>query len=469
MAEEFEKDISSKLISKLDKFATWHNEQYTIYSGKWSPSSLGIALSPDLDSKIQVYLDLSRIEIDYLANKLVFDAFSGDDWEILDYLEMANCDRIFKSAIRNSMIGSCSFVAVTPGDIEKGEPPVVLTVYTGYEATGIFNSRTGKLDAGIAIESYNSSGEAETYLLFLLDGTYRLDAEGNIEKLFESSTGCQLVPFVYDQDLASRPFGRARTSSAQKSLAGSAVRTLKRSELSSEFFASPLRYIFTKISESNVGDGGEDALDVWNSTIGSLLEYRSNSDETPVIGELTSSSPEPYIKQFNMFIEQYAANAAMNPQEFGVSPSNGALSAEAAAERSRKMNDLLSECQSSYGDSIRQVAIHSAGILGLSIVSEMYKIRVLWTKTVLDSDLGKIGDALGKLFAAIPELADTDFAYEKLGISKRSRMDRSGGIVDPAANRLSALSDELKEIIENNSNDPENRISGLSPSDSVDE
>lgn len=463
MENEYSAELFEKMSKKLDKHSSWHRDQYNYYSGKWSPSSLGIALNQNLDNKIQVNLDFSRIEIDFLANQLVFDAFDGDEWDLLDYFEIAGCDKIVKSAIKNSMIGSCAFVSISPGNPDHGEPPVVFTPYTGYEATGIFNSRTGKLDAGMAIHDYDEDGKPESFLIFLPDGTYLKDKDGNITKSFDSSTGVQLVPFVYDQDVASRPFGRARTNLSQKNLAGSAIRTLKRSELSSEFFASPLRYIFTKIDES--GSGEEDALDVWNSTIGQLLEYRSGSDETPEIGELTASSPEPYIKQFNMFVEQYAANAGMNPQEFGVSPSNGALSADAEAERSRKMKNLIAECKVNYGISIKELVIHAASILGLEITPGMHRIRVLWVNTVLDSDLGKIGDALGKLFTAVPELAETDYAYEKLGISKRSRIDRSGALPDDSKKRLSNLSEELKEIINKNANDPENRISGMSPSE----
>lgn len=466
MAAEFETDLFEKLQSKLEKHKGWHTTQYELYGGKWTPSSLGISVSPELDAKIEVYLDLSRIEIDYLANQMNFDVLIGDEWNLIDYLEMGNCDRVFRSLIKNSMIGSCAFVSITPGNVENGEPPVVYTPYTGYEATGILNSRTGKLDAGIAIDKYNDDGTAKSYLLFLPDGTYEY-IDGNIERIYESKTGVQLVPFVYDQDLASRPFGRARTSSAQRTIAGSAIRTLKRAELSSEFFASPLRYIFTKADE----DGSENILEVWNSTIGALLEMQTeNGVDHPEMGQLASSSPEPFIKQFNMFIEQYAANAAMSPQEFGVAPSNGALSADAEAERSKKMKDLLAECQSAYGDSIKQVAIHTASILGLEIVPEMYRMKTAWVQTTLDSDLGKIGDALGKLFAAIPDLQNTDIAFEKLGISKRSRIDRTGGLPDSSpAKRLTSLSDELKQIITDNSNDPENRISGLAPSDTIDE
>lgn len=466
MAKEYSEELFEVLNKKLDKHKSWHKDQYNYYSGKWSPSSLGIALNANLDNKIQVNLDFSRIEIDFLANQLVFDAFDGDDWNLLDYFEISGCDKIIKSAIKNSMIGSCAFVSISPGSTELGEPPVVFTPYTGYEATGIFNSRTGKLDVGLAIESYDEDGEPESFYIFLPDGTYLRDKEGNITKLFESKTGVQLVPFVYEQDLASRPFGRARTNVSQVNLAGSAIRTLKRSEISSEFFASPLRYIFTKIDENSSSETGEDDLDVWNSTIGQLLEYRTSSESTPEIGELTASSPEPYIKQFNMFVEQYAANAGMNPQEFGVSPSNGALSADAEAERSRKMKNLISECKLNYGYSIKEMSIHAAGVLGIEIVPDMHRMRILWSQTVLDSDLGKIGDALGKLFSAVPELSETDYAYEKLGISKRSRIDRSGALPDEGSKkRLMNLSDELKDIISKNANDPENRISGVSPSE----
>jgi hypothetical protein len=464
--EAWIEEISGTLNEKLKKYKKFHNEQYKIYGGKWSPSALGISVSAELDAKIEVYLDYSRIECDFIANQMNFDVLVGDEWGLLAYLEMANVDRVIKSAIKNSLIGSCSFVSTTPGNPAFGEPPIVLTAHTGYEATGIFNSRTGKLDAGIAVETYNKDGEPETFLLFMPDGTYRIDKDGKIEKLFESKTGCQLTLFPWDQDLASRPFGRPRTNASQKSLAGSAIRTLKRAELAGEFFSSPMRYILTKVNEADE----ENKMEVWNSTLGTLLEYQSaEGEDNPEVGQLPASDPEPYVKQFRMIVEQYAAGAAMNPQEFGAAPSNGGMSADSEAERSRKTRALIADAQGTYGEAIKQVAINAAGILKMDIVPEMHLMKAAWTVQILETDLVKIGDGLIKSLQVAPDIAETDFVNEKLGISKRSRLDRSGGLpkeMSPEGS-LSSMSPELQAIITGNTFDPENRISGVSPSDIV--
>lgn len=451
MDQVFIVDMFEKLRNKLSKYTSYHAEQYDIYNGKWSPSSLGISVSPELDAKIKVNLDWGKISVDQFVSQLNFDLVENDQWGVMDYFNYGNADRVIKSAIKNSAVSACSFVSVTPGNVEVGEPPVIYTPYTGYEATGFYNSRTGKLDIGIAIESYKD-GEPVSYLLFMPDATYRMIEGEAPVKLFDSNFGCQLILFPFDQDLASNPFGRSRNNGPQKSLVGSAIRTLKRSELSSEFFASPLRYVFTK--------GFEDAsssLESWNSTIGQLLMANTEpNDDNPEIGQLGTSDPTPYIKQFNMFAEQFAAGACMNAQEFGVAPANGSLSADAESERRRKMVNLLNESKSVYGECIKQMALHTISIVSGQFVPEMYKMSVAWVNSVVESDLGRIGDSLGKLFAVVPELSSTDIAFEKLGISKRSRIDNDGGLSSSPEQRLKGLSDELKEIIRSNAETPDN-------------
>lgn len=66
-----------------------------------------------------------------------------------------------------------------------------------------------------------------------------------------NSRYCALVPIIYKPD-AKRPFGHSRISRACMDYVKSAMRTLKRAEISSEFYSFPQKYaIWKPASRSN--------------------------------------------------------------------------------------------------------------------------------------------------------------------------------------------------------------------------
>ena len=71
-----------------------------------------------------------------------------------------------------------------------------------------------------------------------------------------------LVPIVYRPD-AKRPFGHSRISRACMGLQQGALRTLKRSEISAEFYSFPQKYVLGTSNEA-------EQLDKWKATISSL-------------------------------------------------------------------------------------------------------------------------------------------------------------------------------------------------------
>lgn len=438
-------DVASLMSKQLESFSGYQDQQKEIYDGRRAPLSLGISLSPELDAKIRTKLSWGTVSVDYLSNQLNFDILLNDEWGINELFNYGQADNAINSAIKNSIIASCSFVSVTPGNTSVGEPPVVYTVYSGSEATGIFNNRTGKLDFGLAIEKMEND-KVVSWLVFAPDATYRWDGE-NFTKINDSKYGCQLVLFAYCQDIATKPFGVSRNDSAQREAIDSAIRVLKRLEISSEFYATPQRYLFTN------GEEGLSNLESLNSKIGQILHLNNGESETdsPTFGSIDAASPEPFIDAFNLYAQQFAAAALMDPQEFGISPANGSLSSDAEDRRAKKMVDLTNRVKKIYDFSVKQLAFHSASIVGIPITGDMFKLSATWVNSIGSvSDIGKIGDALGKLFESVPELAKTDIAYELLGISKRGRLDNIDAIkVDPMA-EFNGFSDELKQIIMEN-------------------
>ena len=231
------KELGEKLIGGT--IPKYNDDMMEIYRGEFTVSSLGIAVGPELDLKVQSRLDWGRNVIDNLCNKLMFDAFSPPEYGATRLLYETNGFAVSRDAIKNSLVAAVSFVSVRRGDVSRGEPKIVYTPYSGRQATGRFNLNTGELDAAIAIEK-TKNGVPEYYLYFVPGAVFRLNKQFQIVGWYE--TGLKritMIPFVYNQDLASNPFGESYlTPGAIDALVG-AMRILTLLKLATELGVSP--------------------------------------------------------------------------------------------------------------------------------------------------------------------------------------------------------------------------------------
>lgn len=420
-------DLFLEMKDTLEKKERWHRTKSKLFEGKHVAETLGISLSEDMDRKIPAKLDWFRIAVDAVADQLNFDVLLNDHWGANKVLQNANCDMVFDSAIRRSLISACSFVSVVAGDTDAGEPPVVLTAYTGSEATGIYNQRTNTLEAGLVVSGYSStfssSGLPSEWQLFLPDGIYEISEGGRtFTKIGEGIGAVQLVPFVFRQDVAARPFGESRISEASVDLLDRALRVYKRMELSSETLANPQRYVAIRTSE--IEDGMTEESQNKLSEIGKYLTYVGNADEVR-IGELNAHGPDGFLKFLGSISSQFASAMLMEPSDFGVEAANGSLSSETLIERKRKMGNLLSKAKRSYGASIKNIAEIALLIRDGEVDRRFSDVETRWLSTVGVKDYGALGDAIGKVQEVAPSLQNEQFVLDTLGISMRGRTDEA--------------------------------------------
>ena len=176
--------------------------------------------------------------VDSLADRLIFREFENDNFEINEIFLMNNPDTFFDSAILSAMIGACSFVYISEDDNKFP----TLQVIDGRYATGVVDTMTGLLTEGYAVLEHDA-GDNPIVEVYLTPGNVQFFKNG---KLFaEQSNNVKhplLVPIINRPD-AKRMFGHSRISRACMDITDSAVRTLKRSEISAEFFSFPQKYV----------------------------------------------------------------------------------------------------------------------------------------------------------------------------------------------------------------------------------
>ena len=175
---------------------------------------------------------------------------------------MNNADTLFDSAVLSALISSCCFLYISPDG--SGYPR--LQVIDGGNATGILDEVTGLLTEGYAVLSRDPETDKpllEAY--FTADSTWYYPDGQKPYQVPNLAPAPLLVPVVYRPD-AKRPFGHSRISRACMGLQQGALRTLKRSEISAEFYSFPQKYVLgTSTTPSRWTSGRPPSPVFWNS------------------------------------------------------------------------------------------------------------------------------------------------------------------------------------------------------------
>lgn len=350
--------------------------------------------------------------VDTLADRLVFEGFSGDDFYMDEIFSMNNSDIFTGAAIKDALIGSCSFVYISAG--EDGYPR--LQAIDGANATGILNPITNLLTEGYAVLEReepltaegvpSSTANPKTEAYFTAEATY-IYRSGKLADTYDNPAGyALLVPLIYKPS-AKRPFGHSRITRACMALMNSAARTLWRSEVSAEFYSFPQKYVLG-LQPNAV------QLDKWAMTISSFMRFDKDSKgDHPVVGQFQQQSMLPYTEQLKMFASAFAGETSLTLDDLGFSTANPST-AEAIKAAHENLRLTAKAAQRSFGTGFKNVGFIAA-CLRDGQAYDRYAVRntrAEWLPifSVEPSELGALGDAVGKLSQAFPDY----FTEEKL-------------------------------------------------------
>lgn len=202
-------------------------------------------------------------------------------------------------AVESALEHSVSFVFTTPGDVDAGEPEVVVAARSALEATAEVDARTNRVMRALEVVSKKKA------LLYLPGLTLRVEnikGRWRVTKEYAGVPGIvPCTPYVWGRSLK-RPFGFSRVTRPLMGFIDNGVRTMLRQEVSAEFFSAPQRALmgadeihFTgpngeRISPLDAIMGGVWALpDVWDEEEGKLVR--------PDLKQLQQASMQPHSEQ----------------------------------------------------------------------------------------------------------------------------------------------------------------------------
>ncbi|MBR1750835.1 MAG: phage portal protein [Ruminococcus sp.] len=249
---------------------------------------------------------------DSIADRIVFETFTDDGLGLNEIFDMNSKDVLCESAVSSALVCACSFIYIAKG--EGGYP--TMQAIDGSNATGIIDPVTRMLNEGYAVLERDEHGTPMTEAYFTA-GTTWVYLRGKKEPLRYDSPApyALLVPFIHRPD-PTRPFGRSRISRACMELTDSALRTLRRSEVSAEFYSFPQKYVLGLDPEAVTPEK-------WAATISSFLRYDKDSDgDHPVLGQFQQQSMSPYNDQLRTIASMFASETGLTLDDLGFSTAN---------------------------------------------------------------------------------------------------------------------------------------------------
>lgn len=385
--------------------------RYRYYEMKNTVKDFKISTPPELKNWKSV-LGWCGKAVDSLADRLVFREFEDDNFEISEIFRLNNRDILYDSAVLSALISSCCFIHISPD--EDGYPR--LHVIEGGDATGIIDPITGLLREGYAVLERDESNNP-TIEVYLVAGwtCYYRKGERLVEMKKNSAPAPLLVPIIYRPD-AARPFGRSRISRACMDIVGGAMRTVKRSEISAEFYSFPQKYVVGTSPDA-------ERLDTWKSAMSAMMNFSKDEDgDYPTLGQFAQQSMSPHMDQLRMFAALFAGETGLTLDDLGFVTENPS-SAEAIKASHENLRLTARKAQRTFGTGLLNTGYLAACLRDDYTYkrNQFYLTKPKW-EPVFEPDaamLSAIGDGALKLNQAVEGYITGENLRDLTGIEQK--------------------------------------------------
>ena len=390
--------LKSKLATKQGRV----NLRYKYYEMKNQTRDFNIVI-PKEWTWLTACLGWCGTAVDSLADRLVFREFGNDNFQLNEIFNMNSRDVLFDGAVRGACIASCSFIYISAD--ETGYPR--LQVIDAYDATGILDPITMMLSEGYAVLERDPKSHLPTVeAYFRKEDTWFYEKGQEPYSIPNPAPYPLLTPVIFKPD-ARRPFGHSRISRACMEIMQAAQRSMKRSEVTAEFYSFPQKYV-TGLSQDS------EMLEKWKATVSSFLQFDKDEEgEAPKVGQFNQQSMAPFMEQMRMLAQLFAGHTGLTVDDLGFSGENPS-SAEAIKASHEIMRLTARAAQRSFS-----VGFLNAGYLAACVRDDyeyqrrqFYMTKARW-EPIFEPDvtsLAGIGDAINKLQQSFPDY----FTEEKL-------------------------------------------------------
>ena len=331
--------------------------------------------------------------VDSLADRLQFDEFQNDEFDLSEIFLSNNQDILIDSAVLSALISACSFVYIRE---DNGYPR--LQVIDGSNATGNIDPVTNLLTEGYAVLERASMGVVKTEAYFMAGMTEIYSHGVLVQRIPNAAPYALLVPIIYRPD-AKRPFGHSRISRACIAYTQTALRTIKRSEVSAEFYSFPQKYVLGLSEDAEFNNR--------LAAISSFLNFTKDGDgDHPIVGQFQQQSMTPYTEQLRTLASLFAGETGLTLDDLGFATENPS-SAEAIKAGHENLRLTARKAQRTFGTGLLNVGYLAVCIRDrYAYQRDAFRdTKVAWLP-IFEPDaaaLSGVGDAILKINQAVPD------------------------------------------------------------------
>ena len=387
------------------------------YDGKAALKDFGISLPPKMRS-IEAALGWIAKGVHAVTDRSKFEGFvstdgSDDPFDLSGILWDNRFLVEFPAAAVSSAVHGCSFLTISQGDVQSGEPGVLVLPRAADASAAIWDRRKRALRGFLSVVDVDDAHQITQMIMHTPEkvvtltkgrGSWRADVRRNPLGVVSVS------PLVHKYELG-RPLGHSRITRAAMGYADSALRTIVRAEVSAEFYSAPEYYLFGADVSAFVGD------DKWTAIMGRIKAMDvEDGEDKPDLHRFTGASPQPHADQLRMWANLFADDQDL---EVKFADSSNPSSADAIFAAKETLITTTRDANAMWGYGAVQ-AMHLAVRLrdGLDASpDEMRSLSAQFTDPAIVSPSAR-ADAFSKLASSIEGFGASEVGMEYAGLTR---------------------------------------------------
>lgn len=409
------------------------------HDGEQGLKDFGISIPPQV-RQVRAALGWTAKGLNAFTNRSQFEAFTvssgvDDPFGLSEVIEQNNFVTEFEAARVSSAMHGCSFLTVTRGDV--GEPAAVVLARSAEDSAALWDRRTRRLSAFLSVVD-SVDGRPVEFVMYTPEYVYEIVKKSGVwshTRKPHMMGEVPAYPLVHGYELR-RPLGHSRISRAAMYFVDAALRTIVRSEVSSEFYSAVEYWLFGADVTQFVGDNP------WTARMGTVKAMDiDNPEQKPELHRFTGASPQPHIEQMRMWANLFADEMDL---EVKFADTSNPSSAEAIFAAKETQIVSVRSANRLWGRGATLAMRAAARILGASDGDELLSLRAQFTDPAIVSPSAR-ADAFSKLASDIDGFGSTQVGLEVAGLSRdqiqRYQAEKKRG---EATSRISQLVDAAR-------------------------
>ena len=387
------------------------------YDGQAALKDFGISLPPKMRG-IEAALGWVAKGVHAVTDRSKFEGFvstdgSDDPFDLSGILWDNRFLVEFPAAAVSSAVHGCSFLTVSQGDTAAGEPGVLVLPRAADSSAAIWDRRKRALKAFLSVVDMDDAGQISQMIMHTPEkvvtltkgvGAWRADVRRNPLGVVS------VAPLVHKYELG-RPLGHSRITRAAMGYSDSALRTIVRAEVSSEFYSAPEYWLFGADVSQFAG------TDKWTAIMGRIKAMDvDEAEDKPDLHRFTGASPQPHTDQLRMWANLFADDQDL---EVKFADSSNPSSADAIFAAKETLITTTRDANAMWGYGAVQ-AMHLAVRLrdGLGTTpDELRSLSAQFTDPAIVSPSAR-ADAFSKLATSIEGFGASEVGMEYAGLTR---------------------------------------------------